>query len=143
MEKFRYLPHTADMQFIAYGKDFREALENSALALLSTILDVKKIKKSNARVFHSAINESAGDMEDLVWYTLQDILSAVESRHIDAFSFKIISLRSEGKMKLSGKLSYRKTGKNHALFSVKAVTPYDLKVVSGNGTCSIQVVMDV
>ncbi|MHB1830650.1 MAG: archease [Candidatus Micrarchaeaceae archaeon] len=143
MEKFRYLPHTADMQFMAFGKDFREAIENSALALLSTALDVKKVRKFRAKTFRSTIKESADDLEGLVWYTLQDILSAVESRHIDAFSFEVISLKTAGKMKLVGKLSYKKTGGNYAIFSVKAVTPYDLKIESKRGRCSIQVVMDV
>ena len=143
MEKFRYLPHTADMQFKAYGKDFTEALENSALALLSIMLDIKKIKKDKARPSHIAIRESAGDANDLAWFVLQDILSMVDARQLSAFAFNVTSLKSDVRMRIEGRLSFKRTKANYALLSVKAVTPHDLEVKSGRGRCSIRVVVDV
>ncbi len=145
MEKFRYLPHTADMRFMAYGKDFGEALENAALALLSIMLDIKKIERMRAKSVAVGVSESAETHAQLAWFTLQDILSKVDSRKLNAYSFRIISIkkRSNGKMSLHGKLSCKSIPSDNALLSVKAVTPHDLIVKRGKDRVSINVVVDV
>lgn len=143
MKAFRYLPHTADVRFRAYGKDFKGAIENSALALLSTMLDVKKIGRKKSATSSLQINETADTPEELVWFILQDILSKVDSRKLNAYAFKVSSLKESEKISLKGRLLYKKTGADNALLSVKAVTPHGLKVVCSKKGCSIEVVVDV
>ena len=46
MVKFKFLEHTADAKFQAYGKNMEEAFSNAALAMFSIITDTKKIKKN-------------------------------------------------------------------------------------------------
>ncbi len=43
--RFKYLDHTADVKFQAYGKDLTEAFENAVLATTNVITDVDKVKK--------------------------------------------------------------------------------------------------
>ena len=143
MVKFRYLPQTADMRFRAYGSNFKEAFENAALALLNVMLDLRKIKKDSADESSMQINESAYSKEDLVWFTLQDILSKIDSMKLNAYSFKIKSIKKGRKLTLKGKLSYKRTRNNYAMLSVKAVTPHDLKIEQKKGGFAIQVVVDV
>lgn len=44
MEKYKYLEHTADAKFEAYGKTIEEAYENSSLAMAEIITDTAKIE---------------------------------------------------------------------------------------------------
>ncbi len=144
MQKFRYVSHTADMAFIGYGSTFKRAIENSALALLSTMLDIKEISKDKSLDAKIKIKETAATKEELVWFTLQDMLSKVDSRKINAFRFDVIKISEvSGKNKLEGNLIYKKTKKDNSLLSVKAVTPHDLKVEKNKGIYSIHVVVDV
>ncbi len=144
MQRFRYVSHTADMAFIGYGSTLRMALENSSLALLNIMLDIRSISKDKAKDGSVTIKEEAQTHEELAWYTLQDVLSKIDSRKLNAFRFDITSIKEKGnKFRLQGKLIYKKSKADHSLLSVKAVTPHDLTVKKQNGIYAIHVVVDV
>ena len=145
MLKFRYLPHTADAKFVSYGKTFRKALENSALALLSLMVDVNSASRVRCEPSSILISESADSEAELVWFTLQDILSKVDTHNLSAYAFRVVSLKMprQGRMRLQGRLIHKRTSGNFALMSVKAVTPHDLTVRRSKGKVSIWVVVDV
>ena len=44
MKTYEFLPHTADVKFLAYGKTLEEAFQNAALATFQ-VMSTKKIKK--------------------------------------------------------------------------------------------------
>ena len=44
MIPYKFLPHTADVKFQAFGKTLAEAFKNAAYALTDVITDHKKIK---------------------------------------------------------------------------------------------------
>ncbi len=44
MEKYKYLEHTADAKFEAYGNTLEEAYENAAFAMADIITDTKEIE---------------------------------------------------------------------------------------------------
>ena len=51
MQKYRFLLHTADAKFQAFGKTLEEAFRNAALATASLMWDPKTIeKKKNHQV---------------------------------------------------------------------------------------------
>ena len=119
-------------------------MENCALALLNVMLDIKSISKEKSTEASIKIRESAATEEELVWFTLQDILSRIDSRKLSAFRFDVISIREKGKkFWLDGKLIYKKSKTDNSLLSVKAVTPHDLSVKKHSGIYSIHVVVDV
>lgn len=144
MRKFSYVSHTADMAFIAYGSTLNMAIRNSALALISTMLDVKAIEKSKGSIAIHPIIESATNAEELVWFTLQDILSAIDSKKISAFKLEILKMSQTNKgFSLRGRLLYKKQPNDYSLLSVKAVTPHDLTVKKEQGIYRVHVVVDV
>ncbi len=144
MRQYRYLPHTADMRFRAYGDGFGEALENAALALLNAMLDLDRVAKSRGRLVKVPIRETAYTQQELVWFTLQDILSRIDARKLNAYEFRISGIQMKGKkLHLAGTLMCKRSGEDNALLSVKAVTPNDLFVRNHGGRCTIQVVVDV
>ena len=144
MQKYRYVSHTADMAFIGYGSTLRMAVQNSALALLNVMLDLRSIEKDKSKEAGIAINELAADKEELVWFTLQDVLSKVDSKKLNALRLDSIKIKEGPKgIRLSAKLVYKKSKKDNSLLSVKAVTPHDLTVRKEHGIYSVHVVVDV
>jgi SHS2 domain-containing protein len=90
------------------------------------------------------ILETANTQEELVWFTLQDILSRIDTRKLNAYAFRISGIRPKGKtLQLTGTLMCKGSGEDNALLSVKAVTPNDLFVRRDGRRCAIQVVVDV
>lgn len=141
--RYEYLPHTADMAFVGYGKTLQEAIENSALALINIMVDVERIEKAKGKMLSKKIAESAITKEELVWFTLQDILSSIDAGYLKACEFKVESIKTEGKMQLKGRLIHKNIVGDYALLGVKAVTPYDLSVKENKGRFSVHVVVDV
>ena len=142
--RYGYLPHTADIKFVAYGKDLRELIENSALALLNVMLDVARIRRASSQTRRLPIKERADTAENLVWYVLQDILTRIDERALAAFEFRVSSLekRKEG-FEMSGFLFYKSKVENCFLTEVKAVTPYGMEVRKNAKGYEIKVVLDV
>ncbi len=142
--RYRYLPHTADIKFVAYGKDLRELIENSALALLNVMLDTRKIKRGKGKAKMIVINEKADIWENMIWYALQDMLTRIDEKSLCAFEFKVKSLSMEkGGIWMAGELRYRGADASCFLTEVKAVTPYDMKVRKTKGGYEMAVVLDV
>ena len=50
MEKFKFLEHTADIKFQAFGSELNEAFINSALALTNIICKDKIKPKKNKKI---------------------------------------------------------------------------------------------
>ena len=143
-KRFRYVPHTADAAFVARGGSFKAAFESAALALLSLMLDQDKIKGAAGRIKTVRMTDKASSREELVWFVLQDILSKVDERKLNAFGFKINRLSEEGAIfKVNGCIFYKDSGVDSALMSVKAVTPHGLKVRKTGKAYTIRVVVDV
>lgn len=140
--KYRQIPHTAEMEFIAYGKTLKEAIENASEAMLRIMLDINKIKKEKEKTKELKIKEKARDLESLVWRTLQDILTKVDAKGISAYAFKIESINAK-ESRLSGKILYKQLEKDYSLVEIKAVTPYDLLVENEKGRWRIRIVVDV
>jgi len=144
-KKYRYLPHSAEVKFVAYGNNFEKALENAAEAMLNVMLDIKAIKKEakNKKIGTKTIQDKAKTREDLAWYTLQDILSEVDRKGLAAYGFKVESLKQDKEgYRVKGSIVYVDTSKDFSLLEVKAVTPSGLKV-NRSHRWSIEVVLDV
>lgn len=142
-KKFRYLPHVADVAFVAYGNDLRAAIQNAAGALLNVMLDLKKIRSSAGVTKKVLIRESADSLENLVWYVLQDILTRVDEKKLRAHEFKVDSLSLGRRFRISGSLYYKEMKRDPFLLEVKAVTPHGLAVEKDKEGYSVKVLLDV
>ena len=143
-KSFRYLSHTADVEFVSYGKDLKEAIENAGLALLNVALDLKKITASKGKIKTAGITEKADTVENLAWFVLQDILSMKAAGYLSAFKFKVDKLEeTQSGLRLKGRLFHKKLKEDYTLLDVKAVTPHDLRVAKTKNGYSINVIIDV
>ncbi len=75
-ERFRFLEHTADAKFQAYGRTLEEAFANAALATASIMWDPASI----ARKTKIPVSARGADLEQLLVRFLGEIPYLVESR---------------------------------------------------------------
>jgi len=81
---FEYLPKTADVRFRAFGRDFKELIKNSLLALINAMVDSNKIKKKLKR----EVKIEAKTLDKLLIKFLEEILFLFDSENFIACDLK-------------------------------------------------------
>ncbi len=143
-KKYRYLDHTADIEFVAFGKTKEEAFANSLLAMFNVISDTDKLSASKSRTKRIKIADAAPDMEELLWRVLQDALSNADAEGMFAYDVESVSIKEkDGSYRFSAYVLCRGKDPDLAKFDVKGVSRFDMKLSSDNGGFSASVVLDV
>ena len=131
-EKYRFLEHTADIMFEAYGKSYEEALENSAHAMFSVF-------GSAGESEHATFSVSAHNIEELTVQALADMLAYMDTgelifsrAHVLSYDAKKHTLQIEA---FGEKKQPRDT--------VKAVTYHELEVKKDKKGWTIKILLDV
>jgi len=137
MKKFKFLEHTADVKFQAFGKTIEEAFENSALAMFN-VLHKGKIKSKKK----FKINVKGRDFESLLYNFLEEFLVLFDSENF--FLSKIDKIKIDKKnFKLRAEVSGDDT-KNYSMSTyVKAVTYNEMFVRKQKDKWVVQVVIDI
>ncbi len=134
--KFKFLKHTADVKFRAYGKTLSEAFENSAAAMFNSMYRGKvnsKLKKK--------INVSGRDLESLLYNFLEELLFLVDSENFFVSKTKIKI--DEKNFKLEAELLGDELLNYEISIDIKAITYNEMFVKKENGKWVCQVVVDV
>ncbi|MFH1307342.1 MAG: archease [archaeon] len=134
MEKFKFLEHTADIKFQAYGKSIEEAFENSALAMFNCMYDKKvqrKIKKK--------IKVKGKDNESLLYNFLEELLFLLDTEN---FFLSSVKVKIKG-FELQASLEGDKAKSYEIHLDVKAVTYNEMFVKKQGNKFICQVVVDV
>jgi len=140
MGKYKFLPHTADMKFRAYGKTLEEAFSNSALALADTLVDVKKVKA----IKQKKIVIQAEDKKALLYDFLEKFLYLMDSTHFVMGKVKSLKIKEGKKLKLTAIVSGNTWKEKHGFKRhVKAVTYNDMIIEEKPKKVMIQVVLDL
>jgi len=134
--KFKFLEHTADVKFQAFGKNAEEVFENSALALKEIICGKKKI----GGIREMKVTAKGKDYEKLLYNFLEEILylldaenfliSKIKEIKINRFRLKAVILGDRAK-------NYKFTN------SAKAITYNEMFIKKEKGKWISQVVVDV
>ena len=137
MEKYTFIPHTADMKFQAFGKTIEECFSNASYALREVItkdkikpLIKKKIKvkgKDDGSLLYNFLEEFL-----LLLDTKNFILSKVEKIKINVNKFELIAEIIGDDIK-----------KYKTMTDIKAITYNELFVRKENNKWVCQVVVDV
>jgi len=134
MEKYKFLEHTADIKFQAFGSTIEKAFENSALAMFNSMSEEKiksKIKKK--------IKVSGKDNEALLYNFLEELLFLLDSKNFFLSSAKV---RISG-FNLEAELQGDSVKNYETKLDVKAVTYNQMKVEKKGKIWMCQVVVDV
>lgn len=135
MEKFKFLEHTADVKFQAFGKTLEEAFENSALAMANSMFK-GKVKGEISK----KIKIKGNDNERLLYEFLEELLVLLDSE--DFILSKIKSLKIKGNT-LEAEFIGDKASDYDFSNQVKAVTYNEMFVKTEKDKYIVQVVLDV
>ena len=137
MKKFKFLEHTADVKFQAFGKTIEETFKNSALAMFN-VLHKGKIK-SKKKI---KITVKGRDFESLLYNFLEEFLVLFDSENF--FLSKIDKIKIDKKnFKLRAEVSGDNTENYEMSTYVKAVTYNEMFISQKNGKWVAQVVIDI
>ena len=131
--KYKYLEHTADIKFQAFGKSLEEAFSNSAYAMINIICEKKVRERITKKIKVKGI-----DKKSLLYQFLEEILFLLNTKNFLLSKVKKIKIKGN-------ELTAVLTGdnlKNYKLgLDVKAVTYNDMFIKEK--PFLIQVVLDI
>jgi len=127
-KNFRYLEHTADIKFEAFGKTYDEVFANAGYALSNIIVDTSVVDKKIVK----KVNLSSEDILSLLYDFLEEIILLLEVEHFLVSEVAKVELDREHNkifVKLIGDdISEENSRKYEFKNSVKAVTYNDMKI---------------
>lgn len=142
--KYKFVSHTAEVEFVAYGKNLKECFENALYALFNTISYTKRVSASKPKSTKFMIKDKARNIDDLLWYVLQDALSIADANEL--FPYRVSGLKITGK-KGAYKISTTIFGKSresaYSKIDAKGIPRYNLRVESKGKQTLATVVIDV
>ncbi len=136
MQKFKFLKHTADIKFQAFGDSLAQAFENSALAVINAMYKGKVKKKIKKK-----IQVKGKDLESLLYNFLEELLFLLDSQGFFLSSAKVNIGKKN--LKLSAELLGDKAENYKIGLDVKAITYNEMYVKKQGNKYICQVVLDV
>ena len=137
MRKYRFLDHTADVKFQAFGATLEEVFTNAALAMASLICKEKISARSSVRV-----QVEGRDLESLLYNFLEEFLVLFDSRNFLLARVEAVEIDNR-ELKLEAKAVGDRAGNYEIYLGIKAVTYSDMFVRWENNAWVAQVVLDV
>jgi len=140
VEKYRFLEHTADAKFQAYGATLEEAFAHAALATVTLMWDWKKIENKIER----KVDVEGKDLKQLLVSFLEEILYLLDSKNFLTGVAEKVSVKQNGnryvlKALFKGDIF---SDKYEIYGEVKAITYNEMKIEDRNGFM-VQVVVDL
>ena len=135
--KYKYLEHTADAKFRAFGKDIDEVFANSALAMFNILGDTTKVKVTKRK----KIKIKSRNYERLLYDFLEEILFLLDTE--DFFLHKVEKIKISENFELEADI-VGDDYKNYELKSdIKAITYSDMSIKKTDNGYEIVVVVDI
>ncbi len=137
--KFKFLPHTADIKFRAWGETIEEVFKNSALALFNVLSD-KKVKANKKIV----VRAQGNDLEGLMYNFLEEFLFLLDADDFIASKVDEIILDKKN-FTILAKISGDNIGnKNkYEINHIKAITYSEMEIKHLPNRWISQIVLDV
>ncbi|MBD3252898.1 protein archease [Candidatus Pacearchaeota archaeon] len=145
--KFKFLPHTADIKFQAFGNSLEEVFENAAYAL-ANIISRDKIKPKEKKI----IKVRARDSESLLYDFLEEFLYLIDVGGFILSEIKNLKITSSSSVKnnktlYNSELIAEVLGDSIENYNiekdVKAITYNDMFIKKEKEKFICQVVVDV
>ncbi len=139
MKKYEFIDiTTADVAFIAYGKNLDELFANSALAMFEVMIDTKQIERKLKR----KIKVSGNDIQALMFAWLNELLFFVDSENL-AFSEFNVKV-NEKDMQLEAECFGEIIDKNrHETGTCVKSCTYHKMEIKKNGIWKAQIILDI
>ncbi len=135
--KYKYLSHTADAKFVAFGKDLEEVFRNSALAMFNILGKTEKVEVTKTK----KIKINAKNLEALLYDFLEELLFLLETE--DMFIYDIKKIEINEKFELTAIVEGDKLINYELSGDIKAVTYNDMSINKTNKGYEATVVVDI
>ena len=137
MKSYEYFPHTADVQFRAYGKSLEEAFGNAAYAFTDIITDHTKVTSSIKKTF----KVSAENKEALLYDFLEYFIFLLDTEGFLLHEIRSIVLQGTT---IHGVCMGDTHPEQYEIKAhIKAVTYQQMKIVQKEKLWYVQVIVDV
>lgn len=138
--KYKFLKHTADVKFQAFGKTLEEAFSNAAIATFEVMIKTKKIEKNITK----KVEINAEDKESLLYKWLEEMLYLLDTEYFMLNSVKNIKISKGKPYLLKAEIVGDKFEDKYELHgAVKAVTYNEMFIKEEKGKVTVQVVLDI
>lgn len=138
--KYKYLEHTADIKFQAYGKSLEQAFGNAALALSNVIVDTKNVKKK----IKKTIEVEGEDLKSLLYNFLEEFLFLLDTENFLLSKVNNIKInKKNNNYELTAIVSGDNVINYKTKGDVKAVTYNEMEIKQEKNKVMLQVVLDV
>ncbi len=138
--KYRYLDHTADVLFEAYGKDVNKLFENAALATEEVMVDLKTIKNKDSK----EVRVTGKDVEELLWNFLDELIFLKDTELLLFNKFKVKIIQKKEFVLNASCFGEKINSQKHVLGrDVKAVTLHEFEVKKEKEKWKAKVLLDI
>ncbi len=139
--KYKFLPHTADVMFEAYGKTLEKLFENSALAMEEVMVKLSTLEIND----HYEITLESDSLEKLLYDFLSELIFVKDTEGFLFKKFEVIIQHKNKKYELlakcEGELIDRK--KHELLDDAKAVTMHQFEIRQEKGKWIANILVDI
>lgn len=145
MEKIRFFPHPADIEFEVYGRSFEEVFKLAA----ETVCEVITPRKSVKPVKEKKIRVKSEDLEALLYDFLEQILLLHDAENLVFSEVEIEKFEINGKYEIKARLKGEEfdPARHESGTVVKAITYHEMKIgrkrIQGRECCFAHVVLDI
>ena len=136
-KKYKFIDHTADVMFEAYGKSLSKVFENSALATFEVQCDLKKVK----RKIKKKIKLKNEDNEKLLFDFLEELIYLKDAKYLLFNKFKVKI--KDGKLEADAEGEKINPKKHELKTDVKAVTLHHFSLKKTKEGYKAKVILDI
>jgi SHS2 domain-containing protein len=139
MKAFEFIDiATADVAFIAYGRDLNELFANAALAMFEVMINTKQVEKK----MEEKVCVEGHDLESLMFNWLNELLYVSDSKNLAFSEFDVKVDEKNFKLEAFCKGEKIDPQKHETRTVVKAATYYRMKIWKED-VWKAQVVLDI
>jgi len=130
---------TADVAFIAYGRDLNELFANSALAMFEVMINTKQIEEKVEEI----VSADGYDLESLMFNWLNELLYISDSKNLAFSKFEVKVDDKNFKLEAVCKGEEINQEKHETRTVVKAATYHQMKIWHEDNLWKAQVILDI
>jgi SHS2 domain-containing protein len=139
MQKFEFIDiTTADVAFVAYGKDLNELFENAALAMFEVMINTEQVEHKVKK----EIKVRGNDLISLMFNWLNELLIYVDSENLAFSKFQVKVNESNFSLEAICEGEEINPEKHETRTVVKSAT-YHLMKIEKNEKWKAQVILDI
>ena len=138
--KYKYLEHTADAKFQAYGKTLKEGFINAALAMFNILFDPREVKPN----IKKKIKISARKKESLLYDFLEELLFLLDTEGFLLNKIERMKISFDKEDYTLECVVYGDSHKDYDMRgNIKSITYNDMFIKEEEGKVVLQVVVDI